>query len=401
MVLQSQVARASTRRAYMYRRHRRHNIPFLIVALLVLGGGGYGAVRYWPTIASAGGRLVGASATTMHNDAEQPETIGAADDDWGDIASLKPPSRPTGVAADTPRTESNVQETTPRKPRVVIERPEARGQKNLPTRSPNAGADPNNHTRAQRQADRGATLWGMNQPVQAREALSRSLLSGRLEQADAAEVRSVLTEINERLVFSPEVVPEDPFAWEYIVRPDDFLSTIANENKCLVHWSFLRRINGLPSASIRSGQRLKLIRGPFHAVIYKSVYRLDLYMGAGGNRVYVRSFAVGLGEDNSTPTGRFRVRRNSKLENPAWTSPRTGEKFASNNPNNPIGEYWIGVQGLDQHNKDMTGYGIHGTIAPESIGQQSSMGCVRMLPGDIAIVYEVLSESASTIEIRP
>ncbi|MEE8046600.1 MAG: L,D-transpeptidase, partial [Dehalococcoidia bacterium] len=58
-------------------------------------------------------------------------------------------------------------------------------------------------------------------------------------------------------------------------------------------------------------------------------------------------------------------------------------------------------QGVEAHNRDFSGYGIHGTIDPDSIGRQSSMGCIRMRPEHVEIVYEVLVEEASTIEIRP
>ena len=61
----------------------------------------------------------------------------------------------------------------------------------------------------------------------------------------------------------------------------------------------------------------------------------------------------------------------------------------------------MGLQGVEEHNRDFSGYGIHGTIEPESIGRQSSMGCIRMRPEDVEVVYEVLVEGASTIEIRP
>ncbi len=99
--------------------------------------------------------------------------------------------------------------------------------------------------------------------------------------------------------------------------------------------------------------------------------------------------------------GRFRVRAASKLVNPAWANPRTGERFSRHDPDNPIGERWIGLEGIDDANRDLAGYGIHGTIEPESVGRQSSMGCVRMLPEDVEVVYEVLMERISTVEIRP
>ncbi len=47
------------------------------------------------------------------------------------------------------------------------------------------------------------------------------------------------------------------------------------------------------------------------------------------------------------------------------------------------------------------GYGIHGTVEPDSIGKDMSMGCVRLLPGEIEAVWELLVDGDSTVEIVP
>jgi len=67
---------------------------------------------------------------------------------------------------------------------------------------------------------------------------------------------------------------------------------------------------------------------------------------------------------------------------------------------NPIGERWIGLRGIDERNKDLSGLGIHGTIEPKSIGKNVSMGCVRMLSSDVEEVYEMLLEGVSTVAIH-
>ena len=51
--------------------------------------------------------------------------------------------------------------------------------------------------------------------------------------------------------------------------------------------------------------------------------------------------------------------------------------------------------------RDLAGYGIHGTIEPDSIGRSESMGGIRMRPDDVALLYEVLTEGTSTVTIRP
>ncbi len=238
-------------------------------------------------------------------------------------------------------------------------------------------------------------------PLAARRQLSNSLAEPGLDPREAERLREAGAELSRRLVFSPEVVSGDPFSYAHIVEPLEQLGVIARREGLLVDWRFIMRVNQIPDErQLRPGQRLKLVTGPFHAVVVKRDYRMDLYLGEGSQRVYVTSFPVGLGEFNSTPTGQFRVRENSKMVNPHWTNPRTGESYGANDPRNPLGERWIGLEGIDEHTQSLPGYGIHGTIEPETIGKDASMGCVRMLPDDVEVVYEVLVETYSTVEIR-
>ena len=129
-----------------------------------------------------------------------------------------------------------------------------------------------------------------------------------------------------------------------------------------------------------------------------------IHPGAGGAEpgwVYIRSFPVGLGEKGTTPLGAFTLTERSKLINPHWANPRTGEKFDKDNPKNPIGERWMGLTGLDDKSKAYKSYGIHGTIEPDSIGREMSMGCVRMAAPDVELMYEMLMERVSVVKIVP
>jgi len=242
-----------------------------------------------------------------------------------------------------------------------------------------------------------------NKPVVARELLNRALRDSTLSAADSAAVRDRLARLNDDLVFSPKVHADDPLSATYAVQGGDSLERIARRNDLAVDWRLLQRVNRLANPNrIQEGQSLKLVRGPFHAVVSKSAYRLDLYAGPPADEsawVYIRSFSVGLGEGDSTPTGRFVVKRGSKLINPYWVNPRTGQRFDKDDPLNPIGERWIGIEGLGD-DAVKTGYGLHGTIEPHSIGRQMSMGCVRLLADDVELVYEMLAEGVSRVTIR-
>ena len=271
------------------------------------------------------------------------------------------------------------------------------------TRTPAPDRTPSDSAARRRALDRmesGMARADANDPVEARRLLTLAHDSGELARSEMRTVRQKLTQLNERLVFSPEVVQGDPFSFGYTVRSGDSLARLTSRQGARVDWRLIQRINRISRPErIYPGQQLKLISGPFHAVIHKGAYRLDLYLGDGSERVFVRSFPVGLGEYDSTPVGRFKVRPNSKLINPAWTNPRTREYFSPDNPENPIGNYWIGLKGIDEHLADVDGYGIHGTIEPDSIGRQQSMGCIRLHNEDVELIYELLVEEGSTVTV--
>jgi LysM repeat protein len=238
-------------------------------------------------------------------------------------------------------------------------------------------------------------------PVRARALLSSALLSGALSPRDAKEAADTLVRIGRDLTLTPVLNANDPTFFRYEVQSGDSLQKIVRKHKLGCDWRLVQRINNIrrPEA-IRVGQKLKLPKAPFSAVVWKRDYRIDLCIGTGDDRVVFASLPVGLGSSNGTPTGRFRVRAGSKLLDPEWRHPVTGEYFASDDPKNPIGEHWLGLEGIDASNQDLLGYGIHGTIDIDSIGQDRSLGCVRLLADDVALVWETLGDGCA-VEIRP
>ncbi len=401
-MLQSQTVRVVNRRSHMYRRRRSRRRLGFITGLLTL------AAAVW-----TGWTLLGAADTTPPS----PTTPTAH---ATSTTPAPPVTRGNGVQRP-PHTEAPPQPPPVAATLMALEvvdpgdgdRP-VLGSSRTPQPGPLAGEadEPRQGPLATTEAASGemttpptlatGARWAdTDQPLEARRTLTKALRAGDLAPGEADRIRESASALNKRLVFGPEIVEGDPFVRSHIVLPGEQLARIVKAHSLAVDWRFIMRINGISDERrIRPGRRLKLITGPFHAVVSKSDFRLDLYLGSGPHRVYVASYPVGLGIHNSTPVGMFRVLAGSKLVNPAWTDPRTGEHFDPYNPTNPIGERWIGLQPLGEANHDLFGYGIHGTIEPESIGTQSSMGCVRMLPKDVEVIYEALVETVSTIEIR-
>ncbi len=246
----------------------------------------------------------------------------------------------------------------------------------------------------------GLSLIAEKKFVAGRALLSELLTSdSSLSDDQKSLIRTRLAQVNELLVFSKKVVPGDPLVGIHVTTPRFYLySKIARKYK--VTHQLLERINKVSSRKIRVPMNLKYIKGPFHVVVVKSAFRMDIYLDdPQGKPIYIRSFQVGLGKNDSTPEGKFIVRPHNKVTNPSWVNPRTRERFAANDPKNPIGEYWIGLQGVDEFTKNAKSYGIHGTDKPQTVGQQKSLGCIRLKAKDIALVYQMLVESKSTVLI--
>jgi nucleoid-associated protein YgaU len=388
MALPSQGGFSSVRRGSMYRRKRgRRGISWFIVLLAA------SSVTWmlWPNVAD--------NTDTLAN--QSPDQVNEPIETMNSTTIAMPPALPQATKEEPTREASKPAVVTPAaKPPVQVLEEVATTD---PVTSDELLLSKPIVLAATTSAnlEKGLSLLDNGQLVAARAQLSALLRSGSLTDSEAAQARGVLTDISDDLVFSKKITSDDHFVIEYIVRGGDTLSGIVSKMGLQVDWRFIQRINGIPSASsIRPGQNLKLVTGPFHAKVTKSTYRIDLFQGDGEEQVFVRSYRVGLGEFDSTPVGLFIVRRNSKLVNPTWINPRTREFYSADNPENPIGERWIGLEGVEERTKDLSGLGIHGTIAPNTIGTQASMGCIRMGVDDVAQVYEMLSESVSTVEIR-
>ncbi len=249
---------------------------------------------------------------------------------------------------------------------------------------------------------KGMELIGDGKLVEGRRVLSSLLTApdAALVPMDAQAIRDTLQSINQKLIFSKEVDATDPLVEQYVIKPGDFLAKLARKNN--VPFEFLEYINNTTAKKVQIGQKLKLVHGPFHAVVDKSAYRMDIYADEpSGDRVYIRSFPVGHGAGNGTPVGAFIIRAQGKVTNPRWINPQTGEHFEPDDVKNPIGEYWLGLQGTTPETAVRQGYGIHGTVEPDSIGSQNSMGCVRLRDDDIKMVYFMLQDGQSTVVILP
>ncbi|MCK4422648.1 MAG: L,D-transpeptidase family protein [Candidatus Omnitrophica bacterium] len=158
----------------------------------------------------------------------------------------------------------------------------------------------------------------------------------------------------------------------YNVEYGDSLAKIARRFGTTV--GLIKKINRMNKDVIQVGQRLKICKIKFNLHIDKS---LNIMQFKSGDDVW-KTYSVSTGLDNSTPAGVFKIE--TKLIDPPWY--RQGVVIPASSPENALGSRWLGF--------NLKGYGIHGTIEPETIGKQITNGCVRMLNKDVEELFDLV-----------
>lgn len=195
------------------------------------------------------------------------------------------------------------------------------------------------------------------------------------------ELRSQLLPSLEQTSSAIFTSSEQLFGEPHFVEYGETLESIGKQYE--VPWQYLSLLNRVSPDKLQAGQKLKVVRGPFGAVVDLKSYTLTVH----AHGWYVRHYSIGIGKDGKTPVGVFTVKE--KLENPEWYDPDGGVVDADD-PDNPLGEYWLG---LGNH------IGIHGTIDPDTIGRAASRGCIHLGDKDIEDVFGLLSVG-SQVKIR-
>ncbi|OIO36462.1 MAG: hypothetical protein AUJ74_02505 [Candidatus Omnitrophica bacterium CG1_02_44_16] len=212
-------------------------------------------------------------------------------------------------------------------------------------------------------------LGSQGELVKARDAL-RSIMAAYISSPGIGDVQKRLEDLNMKIMLSAINLADETTTRE--VAAGDSLSMIADEYHTTAE--FIKKQNGLSSDVIRPGQRLRIWTGKFSVLIDKSQNLLVLK----SNGEVVKSFRVSTGKSNITPVGNFKII--NKLVKPTWA--HDGKVIPPESPENILGTRWLGF--------NISGYGIHGTTQPESIGQQATAGCVRMLNNEVEELYDIL-----------
>lgn len=237
-------------------------------------------------------------------------------------------------------------------------------------------------SRAQQLFNKAQSLIAAGSLQQASDLLGEvaSTASDTSLRNDALRVQG---RIHVKLLFS-----STPTAWKktYVVQPGDSLDKIARLNKTTVE--LIRKINGVEGNLIHIGQRLLIPEAPFVVQVDKSARTLDLTM----NGKLFKRYIVGLGVNGKTPVGTFRTVVHQT--NPDWTPPGGGI-IPFGDPKNILGTRWMSIQ--DATRPEIKGFGIHGTPLRDSIGTETSNGCVRMLNEDVEELFLLIPRGTEVV----
>jgi lipoprotein-anchoring transpeptidase ErfK/SrfK len=228
--------------------------------------------------------------------------------------------------------------------------------------------------------------------VQARRLLNQAVDPTSDSPATEQMVQQ-LSKLADDMLFSPKIMQNDPLVIKHVVESGQNLQKIANLYKTTV--PLICRINNISNPNnLRQGQPLKIVLGPFHAVVSKHNFRMAVYC----QDTLVKVFPVGLGAEDKTPTGRWII--SLKQLRPRYYPPNGGKILEPDDPTNPLGGYWMALEGIEGEAVGQERYGIHGTIEPDTIGKNASLGCIRLLNEDVALVYEMLVVRDSIVTVK-
>ena len=165
----------------------------------------------------------------------------------------------------------------------------------------------------------------------------------------------------------------------YVVAPGETLEQVAKRYK--LPSEILARINAIDTTSqLRSGEKLKVIPGPFRAEVDLAKNELTIFLGD----LYAGRYPVAFGDEPSPQAGVFQVIDKQKNRNYYGN----GVQIQATDPRNPFGGYWIDLgQELCIHGSSNSG------------PTDSKLGCISLSPMDANDVFGMLSRG-SQVTIR-
>lgn len=193
---------------------------------------------------------------------------------------------------------------------------------------------------------------------------------------DSGAIKRILDTMNAIIEFSPEIFKGQV---RYMVKRGDTLAKIGRKYRTTGR--MIARINKIDNPNlIHEGDALKIILGGnYKVVIEKSKFLLTVFR----DDIYIKSYLAGIGkEGEETPIGTTTI--TVKQIHPPWQPPgKTPIPYG--HPEYPLGERWLGFD-----KKNFAHYGIHGTVAEDTLGRKASNGCIRLRDRDVEELFDIV-----------
>lgn len=380
--------------------NRMYKIPLIILLSIVLVGLCYIGWRSWTPPKTVQNKNTAVKKTdkeqkaSKKNDVKKPPELPKADPaktvKKEENKPLEPPVIPGEklVAKDDgkkPEQPKPIEITpTDSKPAAATLPPKPEVQPELPKTQPAAAPSSDEPPEFQQLMSQAEAQYKNGMLVATRELVYRALKQPSIVEYGKAWFRAVelLNKVNGTLMNTAAPAPEKK---RYVIRHGDSLSRISRTQKTTVQ--ALQRLNELSKTSsvIHPGDNLYYIEGLWSIKVSKSQFTLSLYLN---DRLY-RVYKVGIGRQDRTPVGVFEIL--NKSMRPSW-SPPGREPLPYGHPDNIIGTRWMGLKPIEDTDPNIRGYGIHGTVDPDSVGTPSSAGCVRLRNEEVEELFDFIPE---------
>jgi lipoprotein-anchoring transpeptidase ErfK/SrfK len=224
------------------------------------------------------------------------------------------------------------------------------------------------------------SLYEKEEYVNAAAIASSIIESGIPEDSDLwRKSVDILGKANTKIFMSDIPSPRKKL---YTIKSGDNLISIANAFGTTVE--AIQKSNSLsPSNSvIFPGKTLYIYSGKWSVKVSRGKFRLYLYDRGKLFKVY----KIGVGRQGRTPLGTFIIQ--NKQREPVWYN--NGRTIPYGDKKNVLGTRWMALKPVGDTDKNLSGYGIHGTWEPETVGTQCSNGCVRMRNEDVNELFTIL-----------
>lgn len=219
--------------------------------------------------------------------------------------------------------------------------------------------------------------------ARAHQLLTKWYGDDSLTLAEAEKVDALLGQLAGTVVYSNEHQLEPA----YVVQPGQNLEAVAKGFN--VPWQLLAKINGVPTVdAVQPGQKLKVIRGPFSAVV--DLRRSQLALFVDGR--YAGKFPITLPTDAAVSEGKWVVEQ--KLTFPG------GNSYYSSPASNEVA-HTIVLKSEDVATGKPVASGPEIAIAGSdtAIKSSSNSAAIRISPQDAAELSDILSVG-SRVTIR-